>query len=180
VALAAGINGTAAIFAPAYDGSYLSVAVVAVVACLEGTVIGLGAALAALVLDHFVSGAPLSVAAAMPFVAALVIAAVGRFLMRHPMTRTQPMPEGESAILIERLQAELGRVRNEADAHRDAADETRRAASEEIDESRKSWREERELLERSRGEALEAVDQLRTELQKAQRETERVRGLSKE
>src|SRR5580765_7209531 len=97
VALAAGINGTAAIFAPAYDGSYLSVAVVAVVACLEGTVIGLGAALAALVLDHFVSGAPLSVAAAMPFVAALVIAAVGRFLMRHPMTRTQPMPEGESA-----------------------------------------------------------------------------------
>lgn len=173
VVLAAGINGTAAVLAPGYDGTYLSVGTVAVVACLEGTVVGLVAAVAAMLLDRFVSGAPLSVIAAVPFIAALVVAAAGRLLLRHPATRTQPMPEGEAAVLIERLQAELGRVRSEADAHRDAADALRDNAAD-VESRQQSWREERELIEKSRAEALTAVDQLRTELEKGQHHTERL------
>ena len=180
VALAAGINGTAVAFAPHYDGTYLSVGTVAVIACLEGSFIGLFAAIAAMLLDHFVAGAPITLAAAAPYAAALVIAAAGRFLLRHPATRTQPMAEGEAAALIGRLQAELTRVRTEADSHRDAATETHNVAVADIDAKQKAWREERQLLERSRGEALEAVDQLRTELQKAQRDTERVRDAERD
>lgn len=174
VVLAAGINGTAAVFAPRYDGTYVSVGTVAAVACLEGTLTGLIAAVAAMLLDHFVSGASLTPVASVPFIAALVVAAAGRFLLRHPKTSTQPMPEGEAAILIDRLQAELGRVRSEADSHRDAADEIRRTAAADLESNQKSWREERELIERSRGEALTAVDQLRTEVEKGQHHAERL------
>src|SRR3954454_5209835 len=158
VALAAGINGIAAAFAPGYDGTYLSVGAVAVIACLEGSVVAVVAAVAAIVLDRFVSGSPVTLVASAPFVAAIVIAAVGRFLLRHPSTRTQPMPEGEAAVLIERLQAELGRVRTESYRHRDAADEVRRAAASDLEHKQNGWNEDRELLERSRGEALTALD----------------------
>ena len=180
VALAAGINGTVAAFAPGYDGTYLSVGTVAVIACLEGSVIGLAASLAAMLLDWILGGGGFTTASVIAYVAANVIAAAGRFLMRHPMTRTQPMAEGEAGVLIERLQAELGGVRKEANAHRDAAAEMRRAAATEIESKQKLWREERQLLEQSRGEALTAVDQLRTELQKAHRDAERVRATSRE
>src|SRR4051812_26245020 len=174
VVLAAGINGTAVVFSPGYDGTYLAVGTVAVVACLEGTAVGLIAAVAVMLLDHLVSGAPLSAIAAVPFIAALVVAAVGRFLLRHPATRTQPMPEGDAAILIERLQAELGRVRTEADGHRDAADALRDHAAAELESRQQSWNEERQLVEKSRAEALTAVDQLRTELEKGKQHTERI------
>jgi CheY-like chemotaxis protein len=180
VALAAGINGTVAAFAPGYDGTYVSVGTVAVVACLEGTVVGAIAAIAAMLLGPLTGGGALSASMLMTCAGAIGIAAVGRLLLRHPLTRTQPMAEGEAGLLIDRLQAELGRVRGEADAHRDAAAEIRRDAAAEVEAKQKSWREERQLVETSRGEALAAVDQLRTELQKAQRESERVRAAAQQ
>src|SRR5712692_2940477 len=113
VALAAGINGTVAAFAPRYDGTYLSVGAVAVIASLEGVPVGIVAALAALLLDRLLGGAGFTTATMIAYLAANGIAVAGRLLLRHPMTRTQPMAEGEAGILIERLQAEVARVRKE-------------------------------------------------------------------
>src|SRR4029078_4884717 len=74
VVLAAGINGTVAAFAPRYDGTYLSVGAVAVIACLEGVPVGILAALAALIIDRILGGAGFTTATIVAYAAANVIA----------------------------------------------------------------------------------------------------------
>ncbi|MGZ7039441.1 MAG: hypothetical protein ACXVJO_14805, partial [Thermoanaerobaculia bacterium] len=73
VALAAGINGTVAAFAPRYDGTYLSVGAVAVIACLEGLPAGLLAAVAALLIDRILGGPGFTTATIAAMAAANVI-----------------------------------------------------------------------------------------------------------